>query len=206
MNYSTKAKASALLDAKHTHELSPDLCASLEQNEALQETWGLHQKALQIGESVRSHRAQQPIDALSSQGYLQRVEARLVQRKQEQSQKAWWRRVYQVAGSGFAVAASAVLLWWTPQQIAQDIALQPNPLRRLAHSQTAAAVAQKDNLDLWLQRLGGNALAEGEPSEQTPRAEDPLMNFVDAESDELAPISQRIPLNLEGVSILSEDE
>ncbi len=206
MNYSTKVQASALLEAKHTHELPSELCASLEQDETLQETWTLHQKALQVGESVRLHRAQQPIDALSSQGYLQRVEARLAQRKQEQAHKAWWRRVYQVTWSGVAVAASAVLLWWTPQKIAQDIALQPNPLQRIARPQTAAVVAKKDNLDLWLQRLGGNALIEGEPNEQTPRTEDPLVNFVDAEGDELAPISQRIPSDLEGVSILSDDE
>jgi|GEM_PF-5835576 len=204
MNRPTQTTHSAILEAKDAKELSPETRASLAQDETLQDTWTLHQTALRFGESVRDKRSEQPISALSSQGYLQRVEARLAQRKQQQSQKAWWLRVYQVAGSGVVVAASAVLLWWAPQKIAQDIALSSKPLDRWSQPQSPTAIAQKDNIDLWLQRLGGSALSETEPNENPSRTDDPLTAFVD--SDGLSPISQTIPATLEGVSVLSEEE
>ncbi|MCK6511122.1 hypothetical protein L6R29_14260 [Myxococcota bacterium] len=204
MNRSNPTTPSAILEAKDTTELSPEIRASLTQDETLQETWALHQMALRFGESVRTKRSEQPISALSSQGYLQRIEARLAQRKQQQSQKTWWLRVYQVAGSGVVVAASAMLLWWTPQKIAQDIALSSEPLNRSIQPRTPTAIAKKDNLDLWLQRLDGSALSEIELNETPSRSDDPLAAFVD--SDGLAPISQTIPAALEGVSILSEEE
>lgn len=203
MKHNNKIKQSELLDVRQVSDLPPELRAAV-QDGPLQETWSLHQKALQLGETVRDAREELSISALGTQGYLNRLEARRTLREQEQKRKAWWRRLSQITWSGVSVAAAAALLWWTPQKVEQDLKITAQLYKKTA-TQQAVASAKKDNIDQWLQQLGGRVVLD-DTEERESNTQHPLTTFVNAENDDIAPISQELPGSLDDLSLLTTEE
>ncbi|MCB9640707.1 MAG: hypothetical protein H6728_13710 [Myxococcales bacterium] len=201
MKQNKRNQDTELLDVRKESDLPPEMRASI-QKEPLQEMWSLHQKALQLGDSVREARGDMPASALSSQGYLNRLESRLALRKEEQKRKAWWRRLSQITWSGVAVAASVAVLWWVPNKVELDLKTTAQ-LNQKHRPQQAMASAKKDNTDLWLQRLGGSVMDDNEERDTT--AQYSLDTFVNADGDDIAPISQELPGSLEDLSVLSPE-